>query len=69
MSRVLLKPLKSRKQLRKIAFKDVVSAGFTSDDEKYFTFTFNIENGTKQDLTISFETRTPRVYLSDSYTE
>ena len=69
MSRVLLKPIKSRKQLRKIAFEDVISAGFTSDDEKYFSITFDTKAGTKQDLTISFETRTPRVYLSDSYTE
>ena len=69
MNRIVMKPLRSKKQLRKIAFNDVISAGFTSDDEKYFTITFNTENGTKQDLTISFETRTARVYLSDSYTE
>lgn len=69
MSRVLLRPIKSRKQLRKIAFKDVISAGFTDDSEKYFTITFNTENGTKVDLSVVFETRTPRVYLSDSYTE
>lgn len=67
MSRVLLKPLKSRKQLRKIAFKDVVSAGFTSDDEKYFTITFSTENGTKVDLSVVFETRTPRTYISEEY--
>lgn len=69
MSRIMLKPLRSKKQLRKIAFKDVISAGYTDDSEKYFTITFNTENGIKQDLTISFETRTPRVYLSDTYTE
>ena len=69
MSRIVMKPLRSKKQLRKIAFKDVISAGFTSDDEKYFTIIFDTKAGTKQDLTISFETRTPRVYLSDSYTE
>lgn len=69
MNRIVLKPLKSRKQLRKIAFKGVVAAGFTDDSEKYFTITFNTDNGTKTDLTISFETRTARLYLSDSYTE
>ncbi|MGN0340153.1 MAG: hypothetical protein ACI4D0_06615 [Lachnospira sp.] len=69
MNRIVLKPLKSRKQLRKIAFKDVLAAGFTSEDEKYFTITFCTDNGTKVDLTISFETRTARLYLSDSYTE
>ncbi|MGN0496198.1 MAG: hypothetical protein ACI4GW_08220 [Lachnospiraceae bacterium] len=67
MKRIVLKPLKSRKQLKNI--KDVISAGFTDDSEKYFTITFDTKAGTKQDLTISFETRTARVYLSDTYTE
>lgn len=69
MNRIVMKPIKSRKQLRKIAFKDVVAAGFTDDSEKFFVITFNTENGTKVDLSVVFETRTPRVYLSDSYTE
>ncbi len=69
MNRIVMKPLKSRKQLRKIAFKDAISAGFTDDSEKFFVITFNTENGTKVDLSVVFETRTPRVYLSDSYTE
>ena len=67
MSRVLLRPLKSRKQLRKIAFKDVVAAGFTDDSEKFFVITFNTENGTKVDLSVVFETRTPRTYISEEY--
>ena len=67
MSRVLLRPIKSRKQLRKIAFKDVVAAGFTDDSEKYFTITFNTENGTKVDLSVVFETRTPRTYIYQEY--
>ena len=67
MSRVLLKPIKSRKQLRKIAFKDVISAGFTDDSEKFFVITFNTENGTKVDLSVVFETRTPRTYISEEY--
>ena len=69
MNRIVMKPLRSKKQLRKIAFKDVISAGFTDDSEKFFVITFNTENGTKVDLSVVFETRTPRVYLSDSYTE
>lgn len=69
MNRIVMKPLRSKKQLRKIAFKDVVAAGFTDDSEKFFVITFNTENGTKVDLSVVFETRTPRVYLSDSYTE
>ena len=69
MNRIVMKPLRSKKQLRKIAFKDVEAAGFTDDSEKFFVITFNTENGTKVDLSVVFETRTPRVYLSDSYTE
>ena len=41
MSRIILKPLRSRKQLRKISFKDVVSAGFTDDLEQFFTISFS----------------------------
>ena len=67
MSRIILKPLRSKKQLRKIAFKDVVSAGFTDDSEKYFTITFNTESGTKVDLVVICETRTPRTYISEEY--
>lgn len=35
MSRIILKPLRSKKQLRKVSFKDVVSAGFTDDTEQF----------------------------------
>lgn len=69
MKRILLKPLKSRKQLRKISFQKVLSAGFTDESEKYFTVTFNTENGSEQDLTIVFETRMPRIFISDPYSE
>lgn len=67
--RIVLKQLKSKKQLRKVSFRKVVSAGFTSDDERYFTITFDCGEGTMQDLTIAFETRTPRAFISDIYTE
>lgn len=67
MSRIILKPLRSRKQLRKISFKDVISAGFTDDTEQFFTISFDVGNGAKQDLTVVFETRSPRVYLSGEY--
>lgn len=69
MSRIVMKPLRSKKQLRKIAFKDVVASGFTDDTERFFVITFDAENGEKIDLSVVFETRTPRVYVSDSYTE
>ena len=67
MSKIILKPLRSKKQLRKISFKNVVSAGFTDDNEQFFTVTFDVESGVKQDLTIIFETRSPRLYISGEY--
>ena len=67
MSRIILKPLRSKKQLRKVSFKDVVSAGFTDDTEQFFFIFFNVGNGARQDLTVAFEARSPRVYLSGEY--
>ena len=67
MSRIILKPLRSKKQLRKVSFKDAVSAGFTDDTEQFFTISFNVGNGARQDLTVAFEARSPRVYLSGEY--
>ena len=67
MNRIVMKPLRSKKQLRKIAFKDGEAAGFTDDSEKFFVITFNTENGTKVDLSVVFETRTPRTYISEEY--
>lgn len=67
MSRVILKPLKNRRQLREISFKNVVSGGFTDEDEKFFTISFDVGNGEKQDLTIIFETKSPRLFISNAY--
>ena len=67
MSKIILRPLRSRKQMRKISFKDVMSAGFTDDNEQFFTITFDVGSGVKQDLTIIFETRSPRLYISGEY--
>lgn len=67
MGRIILKPLRSKKQLRKISFRDVISAGFTDDTEQFFTISFDMGNGTRQDLTVAFETRSPRVYISEDY--
>lgn len=67
MSKIILKPLKSKKQLRKISFKDVVFAGFTDDNEQFFTISFDVGNGKRADLTVAFETRSPRVYISEAY--
>lgn len=67
MSRIILKPLKSKKQLRRISFKKVISAGFVDESEQFFTVSFDVGDGTKQDLTVIFETRTPHVLLSEPY--
>lgn len=69
MSRIVLKPLRSKKQLRRISFKDVISAGFTDDTDRIFTITFNCGNGEMIDLTVFFETRSPHIYISDAYKE
>lgn len=66
---IFLKPIKSRKQLRNIQFQNVLHAGFTDDSEEFFEITFDLRNGNKQDLVISFETRTARAYLSNIYKE
>jgi len=66
-TKIFLKPLRSKKQLRKISFKDVVSAGFTDDTERFFTISFDAGNERKVDLSILFETRTPRIYISNEY--
>lgn len=68
-TKILLKPLKSKRQLKKISFADVIRGGFTDEDERFFTLTFDIGNGKKVDLSILFETRTPKVYISNEYIE
>ncbi len=68
-TKIFLKPLKNKKQLRKISFKDVISAGFIDDTERFFTISFDAGNGVRQDLMVTFETRSPRVYISDEYSE
>lgn len=67
MGKIILKPLKSKKQLRTISFQNVVSAGFVDENEQFFTISFDVGNGEKQDLIIIFETRSPRLYLSGKY--
>lgn len=69
MQKVILKGLRSKKQLAAIANKLVLCAGFADDDEKNFEITFDCENGSKRDLVISFETRSPHIYISDEYRE
>lgn len=67
MSKIILKPLKSKKQLRTISFKNVISAGFVDENEQFFTIGFDLGSGKKEDVTISFETRSPKIYISGEY--
>lgn len=67
MAKVYLHELKSKKQLRKIDCKPVVSAGFTDDQEKEFTITFDRENGKCVDLSIFFGSSKPQIYVSEEY--
>lgn len=67
MIRIFYNQLRSRKQLRTINCQKVVSASFEDEKEKSFCITFDCENGKKRDLMILFETRTPKIYISDDY--
>lgn len=55
--------------MQKVTFKKVIEAGFTDEQGRFFVISFDTEDGTRQDLTIVFETRTPRVFISDKYAE
>ena len=68
MAKVYLHELKSKKQLRKINCKPVISAGFADDQEKEYTITFDCgENGKMVDLSIFFGSSQPKIYVSDEY--
>ena len=67
MTRVFFHTLKSRKQLKKFSGEKVISAEFTDETGKFFEISFDVGNNRKQDILISFETRTPHVFISDIY--
>lgn len=67
MQRVMLKGLRSKKQLAEITDRPVLCAGFTNDTN--FQITFSCEDRGKRDLVISFDTRSPHVYISEEYKE
>lgn len=69
MTRVFLNTLKSKKQLRNLSHQKIIHAGFGDDKERFFEISFETESGNMQDLTISFESRTPKIYVSDPYTK
>ncbi len=67
MTRVFFHTLKSKKQLKKFSGKKIISAEFTDETGKFFEISFDVGNDKKQDILISFETRTPHVFISDIY--
>lgn len=67
MTKVYLHELTNRKQLREINCKPVISAGFTDDQYKEYTITFDCENGKMVDLSIFFGSSQPKIYVSDEY--
>lgn len=67
--KIYFNPLRSKKQLKAISLKRVVAAGYTDESEKMFVISFDVGGQNRRDLTILFESRTPRIYLSDVYAE
>ena len=67
MNRVFFHVLKSRKQLKRFSGKKIISANFVDDAGKFFEILFDFGNEKKQAILISFETRTPHVFISDIY--
>ena len=67
--KIYFNPLRSKKQLKLISSKRVVSAGYADESEKMFTISFDVGGQNRRDLTILFDSRTPRIYLSDVYAE
>ena len=67
--RVILKQLRGRAGLTPLNGKRVLFAGFTDEDCENFIITFSTgKSGEKRDLLISFESRTPAIYVSEAYT-
>lgn len=68
--RVNFKQLRGRAGLMPVNNKKVVAAGFTDDNCETFLITFKEDqNGKYRDLLISFESRTPHIYVSESYSD
>lgn len=67
MQKIVMKSLKSKKQLFTISDKPVLQASFVDEEKKNFGIIFDSGDGNRRDLVISFETRSPHVYVSDEY--
>lgn len=65
MKKILLKGLRSKRQLRECAEGKVVSANYADDTERDFIISFECSDGMR-DLVISFETRSPHIYISEA---
>lgn len=67
MEKLIFKPLVSKKQLCKLKAKKVIKSDFLDENSKDFAVTFEVAKGKKIDLLVSFDTRTPRVFISGEY--
>ena len=67
MEKLIFKPLVSKKQLCKLKAKKVIKSDFFFLYSKDFAVTFEVAKGKKIDLLVSFDTRTPRVFMSGEY--
>nr|DAW80313.1 MAG TPA: hypothetical protein [Caudoviricetes sp.] len=69
MTKVSLKPLHKITQLKGLKACNCVACGYEGN---MFTMTFQLDNADAeeilQDLTIIFEKRVPKVYISEPYT-
>lgn len=69
LTKVLLKPLHKMSQLKKLRAFSCVACGYEGN---MFTMTFQLDNADVeeilQDLSIIFEKRIPKVYISEPYT-
>lgn len=63
MQKVILKGLRSKRQLTAIANKLVSCAGFADDEEKNFEITFDCGNGRKRDFVIFWNQKSTYLYL------
>ena len=69
LTKVSLKPLHRKSQLEKLRACNCLSCGYEGN---MFTMTFQLDNADAeeilQDLSIIFEKRVPKVYISEPYT-
>lgn len=66
-TKVYCQPLRSKKNFRKLADKEIVRAGFEDDEMQIFSIEFDIGNGTHRNLLIIWDDRFPELHISQPY--